>query len=458
MNKRKYKVKANVKKGLKKRLKGGIKITNPNAAGIDLGSETHFACVGKDRDKDNIRVFKCYTADIHKMAKWFKKCGVTTVAMESTGVEWVPVYDILEKEGLDVKLVNARHLKNVPGKKTDIADCQWIQELHTYGLLSGSFRPQSEIIELRGYVRHRQSLVKSSSVHIQRMQKALTQMNIQIHKAISDIVGASGIKILKAIIEGKRNPQELAKLADPRIKNSPEIIAKSLEGNYRKEHLFTLKQEYELYEAIQNKIKECDNEIEKYYQTFEDKNNGKPEFKNSKKGKVKGEPSFNLPKELYRITGVDFTQIAGIRGLSTQQIISEIGLDPSKWPTEKHFASWLGLCPNNKITGGKIHGRKSKKVVNRAAIAFRQAATTLINSKSALGVYHRRMRARLGPMKAVTATAHKLACIFYRMLKFGQEYVDIGEQAQEEQYKVRMLKNLEKKAKTLGLQLVAMPA
>jgi transposase len=431
----------------------GFTVKNPHAAGIDLGAREHYACVLEKNGVENIKTFGCYTVDIKEMAKWFKKCGVTTVAMESTGVEWVPVYDILEHEGFDVKLVNSRHLKNVSGKKTDVSDCQWIRQLHTFGLLQGSFRPDEDTLTLRGYVRHRGNLTKSSKIHIQRMQKALTQMNVHIHKAISDITGVSGLRILKAIIAGNHNPQKLAELADSGIKNSKEIIAKSLEGNFRAEHLFTLKQEFELYEEIQKKIIDCDGKIEEYYKNHEDKGEPNNEVIQKKK-KQKSILSYNLEKELYRVTGIDFTQIDGIGGLSAQKILSEIGLDPSKWPTEKHFSSWLGLCPNNKITGGKIQSSKTKKVVNKAAVAFRQAASTLQNSKSALGAYHRRMRGRLGPAKAMTATAHKLACIFYRMMKYGKDYVDIGVDTYEEQFKQRIVKSLKKRAKEYGFALV----
>jgi len=437
--------KSTSKAGVRKRKR--LSITHPNAAGIDLGSRSHFVCVPPDRDNQNVREFKCYTQDINALAKWLKECGVDTVAMESTGVEWIPVFDILVKKGFKLSLVNAYHLKNVPGKKTDVKDCQWIQELHSYGLLSASFRPGDDIVALRGLVRHRQSLVKSSGIHIQRMQKALTQMNVHLHKAISDIAGVSGKRIIEAIVNGVHDPKELAKLGDRGLKKSPQKVAKYLEGNFRFEHVFTLKQEFGIYNTFQENIAQCDEEIKKYYQKFKDKSDAK---KPLKKHKAQKHIPADLQKNLNKVTGLDFTQINGIKELCVQTIISEIGLDHTKWPTEKHFASWLGLCPNNRITGGKVYSTRSRKVVNRAAMAFRQAATTLRHSKSALGVFHRRMRSKLGPMKAVTATAHKLACIFYRMMKYGDDFVDIGMAAYEAKLKERQIKSLQKRANDLG--------
>jgi transposase len=433
--------------------KKGIREINPNTAGIDLGSRAHYACVPIDRDKENVQRFECFTSDIYKMANWFKKCGIDSVAMESTGVDWIPVYEILEREGFEVKLVNARHVKNVPGRKTDVSDCQWIQELHSYGLLQGSFRPEDKIAGLRGYVRHRDSLNKGASIHIQRIHKALTEMNVQIHKVLSDITGVSGMAIIKAIIGGNHEAKELSKLVTSGVKASAEIIEKSLEGNYRKEHLFRLKQELELYEIYRQKIEVCDEEIRKCYQTFEDKGDIN-QFKGDKGAKSKNAPNYNLQSELYRMSGVDFTKINGLSVISVQNIIAEVGLDGERWPTEKHFTSWLGLSPNNKITGDKIKSTKTKKVVNRATVAFRQAASTMHHSKSSLGAYYRRMNRRLGGVKAVVATARKIACIYYRMMRFGQDYVDKGMEHYEAQFKDRMIRNLKRQAKNLGFELM----
>lgn len=451
MNKKNNNQKLNKSEVRKKKLE----IMNENTAGIDLGSRTHYVCVPKERDEQNIQQFGCCTYEIKRMAGWFKKCKIKSVAMESTGVEWVPVYEILEQEGFDVKLVNARDAKNVPGRKTDVQDCEWLQKLHSYGLLRGSFRPENEIVELRGYVRQRYNLIKNASIHINRMQKALTQMNVQLHKVISDITGVSGQKIITAILNGNRNTEEMADMIESGIKAEKKDVARALEGNYRKEHLFTLKQEYELYQIYRRKIVECDLEIERYYSYLN--NNRERDEKmdsTSQRNRYKYKPNFDLQWHLKELTGNDFTKIDGLHVISVQNILSEIGLDASKWPTEKHFTSWLGLCPNNKITGGKILSSRTRKVVNRAAMAFRQAASTLLRSKSALGAYHRRMRARLGPAKAITAVAHKLARIFYRILKYGEPYVDIGAQAYEEKMKAKIIKNLKTKAKLLGFELV----
>ena len=438
----------------KKMSKKEFKVINKNAAGIDIGSSAHYVSVPQDRDKKPVQRFECYTPDLHKMAKWLKICGIDTIAMESTSVYWIPVYQMLEKYGFEVKLVNARHVKNVPGKKTDVADCQWLQKLHTFGLLSGSFRPENEIVVLRSYTRYRDTLIKETVVHINRMLKALIQMNLQLHKVISEITGVTGIKIIEAILAAQKDPVKLAKLKNNHIKKSEEEIAKALSGDYREEHLFVLKQEYEFYKIIIGKIEECDKEIEKCYEKFDNKlkNNHKP-LKKQKKTNTAKDPKFNLAGHIYRITGVDLTKIDGIGAITSQTIISETGLDMSKWPTEKHFSSWLGLCPGNKKSGDKILNSKTRKVVNKASTAFRQATQSLNHSKSALGAYHRRMKIRLGTMKAVTATAHKLACLFYKLMKYGHEYVDIGLEEYEKKFKTRSINNLRRKAKYLGLAL-----
>jgi transposase len=383
-----------------------------NAAGIDIGSGEHWVAVPKDRDEEPVRRFGCFTSDLHEMAKWLKKCGIDTVAMESTGVYWIPVFQILETQGFEVRLVNARHAKNVPGRKTDVLDCQWLQQLHTYGLLSGSFRPEDSICVLRSYWRHRDNLIRYAAAHIQHMQKALTEMNLQLHKVISNITGVTGRRIIKAIVEGERDPVKLAQMRDPRIKNDTETIAKALKGDYRQEHLFALKQAFELYFFYQQQIEACDREIEAYFMQLDSKSTPDPD----KKGKTsvsKNDPSFDLGSHLHRLTGVNFTEIDGLNVLTVQSIVSEVGLNAEAFKSGKHFASWLGLCPENRITGGRIIGRKTRKVVNRASKAFRLGAHSLKNSPTALGAYFRRMRARLGAPKAITATAHKLARIFF---------------------------------------------
>ena len=404
-----------------------------------------------------MKEFQCFTSDLERLSKWLKNCGVKTVVMESTGVYWIPCFQILETHGFEVKLVNARHVKNVPGRKTDVQDCQWLQKLHMFGLLAGSFRPEDQICVLRSYVRHRSNLIKSNSTHIQRMQKALDQMNVQVHKAVSDMTGLTGMSIIKAILSGERNPKILAKYRHPLVRKSEEEIAEFLNGDYREEHFFSLQQEYDLFCIYNQKIEDCDKKISAYYDTFEHKIDLKenPLKKSKKKKKGKNEPSFNLRENLYQITGVDLTLIDGLDVLGLQTILSEVGTDPSKWPTEKHFVSWLGLAPYNEISGGKILKRGTKKVVNRAATMFRLGAHALLRSESALGAYYRRLRQRIGAQKAITATARKIACIFYRMLKYGQDYVDQGMDYYEKKYKDRVLKNLKRTAKNLGYELTS---
>jgi transposase len=416
------------KKRSKKQDLKSLPTININAAGIDIGSEEHWVAVPEDRDENPVRRFGCFTSDLHSMADWLKKCGIDTVAMESTGVYWVPLFQILETQGFDVKLVNARHVKNVPGRKTDVLDCQWIQQLHTYGLLSGSFRPDDSICVLRTYWRHRDNLIRYTAAHVQHMQKALTEMNIQLHKVISDITGVTGMRIIQAILDGERDIVKLAQMKDPRIKKSTETIAKALEGDYRPEHLFSLKQALELYFFYYQQIETCNQQIEGYLKQLESKIDSDADVKRIKRNKQrsKNEPSFDLAIHLYHITGVDFTKIDGLNVLTVQTILSEAGLDPEAFGTEKRFASWLGLCPENRVTGGKIKSVRTRKVVNRAAKAFRLAANSLKNSSSALGGYYRRMRVRLGPPKAITATAHKLARIFFHLWKNGGTYYDLG--------------------------------
>ncbi len=431
-----------------------LKMINPDAAGIDIGSTFHYVCVPEDRDQSHIQKFSCFTEDLNEIANWLEKCKVKTVAMESTSVYWIPVFQILESRGFEVKLVNARYVKNVPGRKTDVQDCQWLQRLHSYGLLHGSFRPEDQICILRGYIRQRENLTRSGATHIHRMQKSLTQMNIQLHKVISDITGSTGIKIIKAILTGERDTKKLAELKDVQIKNDVAIIAKALEGDYREEHLFVLQQELESYEFYQQKIRECDIKIESCYEKFTKKDNNLPLDKIKNKSR-RNHPAFNLRQELYDITGTDFTKIPGLDVLTIQTIISEVGLNMEKWQTEKHFTSWLGLCPANKITGEKIFSTKTRKVINRASTAFRIAAFATGKSKSALGGYYRRIRNRIGSPKAITATARKLlACLFYRLLKYGQSYVEQGLDYYEKIYTTKVVKNLEKKAKEFGFVLV----
>lgn len=419
---------------------------NQHAAGIDVGSRSHFVAVPEGTDDQPVREFSTFTDDLERLAEWLISCGVTTVAMESTGIYWIPVFEILELHGLEVRLVNARHVKNVPGRKSDVLDCQWLQQLHTYGLLRGAFRPADQVCTLRSYVRQRATLVRSASSHIQRMQKALAQMNLQLHNVVTDITGVTGMKIIKAILAGERNPQMLASMRDKRCKNSSETIARSLHGNYRPEHLFSLQQAVELYEFYQQKIADCDQQILTQLKQFDGSGDNGPDSK----------PPGNMEEALQRMSGADLSSINGISTNTALKIIAEIGIDMSRWKTVKHFTSWLGLCPGSKISGGKVLSSATKPVANRAAAALRMAALTLFNSKSALGAYLRRQRSRLGAPKAITATAHKLARLVYSMLKHGAEFVDAGQEQYEERYRSRVIQNLKRKAQEFGYQLVSL--
>ena len=424
------------------------------SAGIDIGSKSHFVAVPEGTDEKPVREFACFTADLHRLVDWLVSCLVTTVVMESTGTYWIPLFEILESRGLEVKLVNARHVKNVPGRKTDVLDCQWLQQLHTYGLLEGAFRPPEQVCALRAYIRHRMNQVRYCAAHIQHMQKALIQMNLLLHNVVSDITGVTGMQIIKAILAGERNTQVLAGMRDRRCKNSIATIAKSLEGNYRPEHLFSLKQAVETFEFYQSQIAKCDQEIEALLVTFDAKVADSPPTNSGTEADTLSKAVFNLKDELYRVTGVDLTKIDGIDSTTVLKIISEIGVDMDRWKSEKHFASWLGLSPGSKVTGGKRLSGKTKPVVNRAATALRMAASTLYRSKCALGAYYRRMKARLGAPKAITATAHKLARLIYSMLKHGQEYTDLGQDYYEQQYKSRAVKSLKSRARELGFELI----
>jgi transposase len=428
------------------------------AAGIDIGATSHFVAVPEGCSEQSVREFKTFTSDLYALADWLKQCGIQTIAMESTGVYWIPVYEILEEKGFEVKLVDARQVKNVSGRKSDVLDCQWVQQLHTYGLLKGAFRPVEEICELRAYIRQRSMLVNSASRYIQQMQKALTQMNLQLHHVISDVTGDTGMKIIRSIVQGERDPAILAEHRDRRCKSSTNDIKSALTGNYRAEHLFALKQSLELYDYFQEKIEACDFEIEKKmaeFITHSAVNNVPKEELNPNKKKInKGSPGFNLGAELHRLTGVDLLAIPGVNNVTAMQLIGEIGLDMTRWKDDKQFASWLGLCPGNKVSGGKRLSGKTKPSNNRAAATLRLAASTLYRSPTALGAYLRRLKSRKGPMKAITATAHKLAKIIYNMLRYGVAYMEAGQAYYEEQYRERKIRNMKRMAAELGYSLV----
>ena len=432
-----------------------LKRVNLDAAGIDIGAAEHWAAVppGRNTEGQDARRFGAFTGELCALADWLKQCGIQTVAMESTGVYWIPLYELLVERGFEVLLVDARQAKNVPGRKTDVLDCQWLQELHTYGLLRGAFRPVDQVCILRSYLRQRSMLVSYASHHIQHMQKALEQMNLKLSHVVSDITGLTGMGIIKAILSGERDPVKLAKLRDPRCKSSEATVARALEGHYREEHLFTLQQAVELVEFYQQQMTACDRQIEACLQQFEEKSSETP--MTTRRRKRRRGIAFDARSYLYRMTGIDLTQIDSIEGNTALTVISEIGLDMSRWPTEKHFGSWLGLAPGSKVSGGKRLSGRTKPSANRAAAALRLAAQSLNQSQSALGAYFRRLKARLGAPKALTAAAYKLARIVYRMLKYGAGYVDQGEAAYEERYRDRLLRNLKRRAAELGFQLTA---
>ena len=434
----------------------GLEVVHPNAAGIDIGNESHYVAVRPDRDPEPVRRFACFTADLYRMAEWLRSCGVKTIAMQSTGVYWIPLYDILEEFGFEVFLVNARHTKNLPGRKSDVQESQWLLKLHTHGLLNNSFQPTSDIRVLRTYWRLRAEHATGMATCIQRMQKALTQMNIQLANVISDLSGKTGQAIIRAILNGERDPEKLAQLSDQRIHATKEEIAKSLEGNWRSELLFMVRQQLQMYEAYQQRIAECDKELRDHLAKFASAPSTTvdvehPQVKKSKRYRYM--PQFPLSDELMRISGVDLTQIDGVDAMTAQTLISEVGLDMSRWKTESHFASWLGLCPDNRISGDKVLSRGTRRVINRAATALRIAASTLIRSKTYLGAQYRRLRTKLGAPKAITAMAHRLARLVYRMLKYGQNYVDKGASYYEQRNRQQQIDFVRKKAAQLGLQV-----
>lgn len=430
---------------------------NPNAAGLDIGSQEIWACVPWDRDPLPVRPFGTFTPDLHGLADWLVRCGIETVALESTGVYWIPSFEILEARGLRVQVVNARHLKNVPGRKSDVQDCQWIQRLHSYGLLGGSFRPEAEICALRAYLRHRRTLIEGRAVHIQHMQKALQQMNLQLTQVLSDITGETGQAILRSIVAGQRDPVQLAQHRDPRCAKSEEEIAKALTGHYRPEHLFALKQALWLYDAYTQELLECDGEIERQFQAIKPvREEELPPLGPGRKGNShsKNGPTYDARTLLYQLTGVDLVAISGLNASTVQTIVGEVGRDMSPWPSVKHFCSWLGLAPHNDISGGKVLRRSTLKNHNRAGQAFRLAAQSVSRSRDGFGAYYRRMRGRLGPKIAIVATAHKIARVFYQVLKHGTPFRETSAQEYEQRDRNREIASLHKKAAKLGLTLV----
>jgi transposase len=441
------------------RITNAMTMINPDTAGIDIGSEFHFVSVGDDRAEKNVRKYGAYTRDLKGLVVWLKSSRITSVAMESTGVYWIPLYQMLEEAGFEVVLVNARHIKSVAGRpKTDVNDCQWIRRLHSYGLLQASFRPVNEICEIRSLKRHRDELTMGMSRHVQHMQKTLQQSNIRLDKAVSDITGKTGMAIIEAILKGEKNPSELAKLRDRRVKAPESEVAMALEGDYRAEHLFVLKQAYNSYQFTAEQIIDIDKEIQKRLEDLNRKVDPNlkplpPSTAGSKRSNS-NQPAFEIRPYLYKAFGVDLTQVEGFQSNIVLTLLSEVGPDLSSWTVDKKFTSWLGLCVNKEVSSNRVLKNRTRRVSNRASIAFRMAAVSLKNSNCYLGVFYRRIRARAGAPKAITATARKLAVIFYNMVKYQQEYKATDVAAYDMNYKNRALKNLKAKAKFFGYELV----
>ena len=442
-----------------------------SCAGIDVGATQLFVCIAKDSSHQEVRTFTTLTPDIKCMIQWLKKNNVKSIAMESTGVYWIPPFEFLEEAGFEVLLVNAYFFKAVPGRKTDVQDCQWIQQLHSYGLLRGSFRPSNSIVELRAYVRQRSRLFASAGVQVQLMQKSLIQMNLQLHTVISDITGLTGQNIIKAILEGQQNPKALAELCVGRCRKNKKLVAKALEGNYREEHVFSLKQAYDAYDFFHRQVEQCETAIqavlvklqrkksrEAQEQTATNPKTTQVSRKSKKKSYNRSPYSFDADSSIQKVLNVDLNTIPGIDSNTAMKILSEIGTDMSRWRNVKAFTSWLGLCPGNKISGGKILSSRSKPSSNRAAQALRMAAFSLYRSQSYLGAFFRRIRSRLGAPKAITALAHKLAKIVYRMIQTGESYKEVGENHYEESHRKRVVANLKKRASEMGFELMPVTA
>lgn len=451
----------------------GMPVVHRHAAGIDVGSIEHYVCVPEDavpEGQSNVRSFGGFSQDLDKLVEWLQQSGVKTVALESTGVFWIPLAQKLEAAGLEMVLVNARHVRYVPGRKTDVKDCQWLQQLHSYGLLQGSFRPGADICVLRSLMRHRENLTQSCGREVQHMQQALGQMNVHLHHVVSDLNGETGLRILDAILKGEREARKLVELRDAQCtKSSPQEMEAALQGDWRPEHLFVLKQALETYRHLLEQMRMCDEEIEKAVaqviipeqppEEEERPRNPEPVAKPRRKKRFKNRKAGtglkkDLSQELTRICGVDLTQIIGLNVLGVLIVISEIGLDMSRWRSAKAFCSWLGLRPGNKISGGRVLSSRSPHVVNRVATLLRTVAPAVGRSDTWMGSFHRRMRSRLGPAGANTATARKLACLLYHLLKYKEEYIDVDRLLYESKIQRLRLTRLRKQAEELGFEIV----
>ena len=437
-----------------------LNLVNPDAAGIDVHSDMHMVCVPADRDANPVRQFGAHTADLHQIVAWLKKCRVKTVALESTGVYWIPLFELLESEGFDVNLVEPGQLSRCGARpKTDVLDAQWIQRLHSYGLLRGSFRPPDSLLALRAYWRQRQMQVRYAASHVQHMQKAMEQMNVKLAEVVSDITGLTGMSIIEAILNGERDPIKLARLRDERCHSSEDQIALALDGTWRPEHLFELRQAYELYQFHHKQITECDQQVQAELARFPNRAGEKTRArKPRRRGRKSNDVRFDATGPLFQALGVDLTLIEGIDVGTALVILGEIGIDVSRFPTEKHFASWLRLCPPQDQSNRTKKRRGHRKSTNRVTIALRMAARSAGKTMTPLGLFYRRIRSRIGGLGAVKATAHKLACLVYRMLKYGQEYVVQSMEDYEAKIKANMLKALQRKAAAMGFELSPLPA
>ncbi|MCH9674539.1 MAG: IS110 family transposase [Gammaproteobacteria bacterium] len=436
------------------RRKRKLSSVNANAAGIDIGSKFHVVAVPADRDDEPVRTFDSFTGSLHELAAWLESCRVNTVAIESTGIYWIPLFAILDARGIEVVVANAREVKHVPGRKTDVNDAQWLQQLHEYGLLRGSFHPPAEIADLRAYLRQRERLLDYRGSHVQHMQKAMMQMNVQLHHVVSDITGQTGMRIIRAILDGTQDPHTLAQLRDRRCKSSVEKITKALEGSYTPEHLFALRQAVSLYDTYGEHVRECDEQIEAQLAGLvapEPPEQPLPKARHSTR--QSNAPEFDVRAALYAVVGVDLTQIHGFGSYLALKMVSECGTDLSKWPSAKHFTSWLCLAPGNKVSGGKLLSAHTRKSKNRTGALLRLAALNVGKTDSALGAFYRRLAARVGKSKAITATARKLAILFYNTMRYGATYSDPGASYYEERHRARVVSNLQRRAHSLGLSV-----
>lgn len=433
----------------------GLSEVHLDAAGIDIGSREHWVAVPRGRDEEHVRSFPSVTSGLQALADWLVRCGIRTVAMESTGIYWIPLYELLQERGLEVLLVNARHVKNVPGRKDDHLDCQWLQKLHTFGLLRGSFRPDADIAALRCYTRHRDTLVAEAGSWVQRMQKALVQMNVQLHTVISDIVGVTGLSIVREIVSGERDPSKLARHRDYRCKATQQEIVEALTGHYREEHVFELQQSLASYDFHQRQMEECDRVIEALMIKLGRDDVGELGPPRRKHQRSTNEPRFDVRTRLFAVTaGIDLTQLPGFGPHSALMLLSEVGTDMERFKTEKHFTSWMTLAPHVNKSGGKVLSSRTRPSANRAARIFRLAAQSLARSGTALGAFYRRLSSRLGKNKALTATARKLAVLFYRLMKGDLEIRDLDENHYTEQQRERAMRALRRRAGQLGVHLL----